>query len=146
MFERDRVSVEAACTGPEAQGTDYVTTPFFGFGLKDLLPGLYRPVPLASMSTVKDEAVEQSGPEKRELSPESSPPAKRVHLVGGVKPEWQISGVMREDEEMIGEEEVEEEKVVTEADVGISAYVNESLVAIKGGIIKHRRVCRCRER
>jgi hypothetical protein len=91
---------------------------------------------LASMSTVREELAEGSEPSKRKASTERSPPAKRVHLDESLESTKQEIDVEEEAEEMNGVEG--EVKVVTEADVGISAYVNDSLIPIKGGIIKHR--------
>lgn len=64
---------------------------------------------------------------KHEAPTGNSPALKRVHLA----PETH-SGLDG------GDSGDEKSKIVSEADVGITAYVNETLVPISGGIIKQR--------
>lgn len=82
------------------------------------------------MSSVEEGTTPTAGPSKRRLSSGSYPPTKRVQMEAKEE-----SSDKKEAEGVITDEE---EKMVTEADVGISAYVNDSLIPISGGIIKHR--------
>lgn len=87
----------------------------------------------------QDEAdVNENGVLKHKAPSGNSPIAKRMH----------IDTVSEQEERQDQEQDVdvglldltEEERMVSETDVGIAAYVNESLVPISGGIIKHRYV------
>lgn len=94
------------------------------------------------MSTADEQGeadMEVNGALKRKAPSGTSPSAKRVLLDVEMKQEE------RQDQDQGKDADVEldlvsEERMVSEADVGIAAYVNESLIPINGGIIKHRYV------
>jgi hypothetical protein len=108
--------------------------PFLGFFSRCNCTLLEKSMSSLDQQGLQDGIMEdRDGTTKREAPSGNSPVLKRAHL----ESESVLPASSKEAEGANAEEEGEE-KIVSETDVGIAAYVNESLIPITGGIIKQR--------